>query len=124
MLEHAEADLAETALVWAELAFTLAALGRAEEFVALAERETRQSRWLDAGHQFALGRYEEAADTFADMGARTQEAYSRLRAAERLVEQGRRAEADAPLQRALAFYRSVGATPYVREGEALLAKTA
>ena len=32
------------------------------------------------------------------------------------------AEADAELKRALAFWRSVGATAYVREGEALLAE--
>ncbi len=48
----------------------------------------------------------------------------RLRAAERLVADGRRAEADVQLQKALAFYRSVGATRYIREGEALLAATA
>ena len=48
----------------------------------------------------------------------------RLRAAELLVADGRRAEADVQLQKALAFYRSVGATRYIREGEALLAATA
>ena len=48
----------------------------------------------------------------------------RLRAAESLVAQGRRAEADVQLQKALAFYRSVGATRFIREGEALLAATA
>jgi len=49
---------------------------------------------------------------------------ARLRAAKQLVEEGRRAEADAELNRALAFYREVGATTYVREGEALLAESA
>jgi hypothetical protein len=48
----------------------------------------------------------------------------RLRAAAQLVETGRRSEADEQLQRALAFWRSVGATRYVREGESLLAATA
>jgi hypothetical protein len=38
--------------------------------------------------------------------------------------QGRRAEADEQLQQALAFYRSVGATRYVRECEALLPASA
>ncbi len=37
---------------------------------------------------------------------------------------GRRAEADEQLQQALDFYRSVGATQYVRECEALLAVSA
>ena len=54
----------------------------------------------------------------------TSEAYCRLVAARELVEQGRRTEADAQLGRALAFYRSVGARRYVREGESLLAVSA
>jgi hypothetical protein len=37
---------------------------------------------------------------------------------------GRRGMADAQLQRALAFWRSVAATAYIREAEALLAATA
>jgi hypothetical protein len=40
------------------------------------------------------------------------------------VAEGRRAEADAQLEQALAFYRSVGATRYIREAEALLAVSA
>jgi hypothetical protein len=40
------------------------------------------------------------------------------------VEEGRRAEADVELQRSLAFWREMGATRYVREGEALLAASA
>ena len=58
------------------------------------------------------------------MGAGPHEAYARLRAAENLVREGRRAEADAELERALAFWRTAGATAYVREGEALLAASA
>jgi hypothetical protein len=57
---------------------------------------------------------------FAEMGAPRDEADARLCAAEKLVGEGRRTEADEQLQRALAFYRSVGATRYVREAEALL----
>ena len=48
----------------------------------------------------------------------------RLRRAEMLVAAGRRAEADAELQASLAFYRSVGATRYIREAEALFAASA
>jgi hypothetical protein len=59
-----------------------------------------------------------------EIGAATQAAFLRLRAAEQLVHEGRRAEADDQLSRALAFYRSVGATRYIREGEALLAASA
>jgi predicted ATPase len=60
----------------------------------------------------------------ATTGARPAEAYTRFRAAAELVDAGRRAEADAQLRRALAFWRSVGAVRYVREGDALLAATA
>ena len=65
-----------------------------------------------------------AADLLGEIGALSQEAFLRLRAAEQLVGEGRRAEADEQLNRALAFYRSVGATRHIREGEALLAASA
>jgi hypothetical protein len=48
----------------------------------------------------------------------------RLRAAETLAAQGHRIEANEQLDKALAFYRSVGATRYIREAEALVAATA
>jgi hypothetical protein len=48
-------------------------------------------------------------------------AEAHLVAAEKLIVAGRRTEADTHLQKALDFYRSVQATRYVREGEALLA---
>jgi hypothetical protein len=47
-----------------------------------------------------------------------------MRAAARLLAEGRRAEADLRLGRALAFHRSVGAKRYIREGEVLLATSA
>ena len=62
-----------------------------------------------------------AAEKMEREGRIAMAAYAHLRAAEQFVEEGRRAEADAHLQQALAFYRSVGATRYIREGEALLA---
>jgi hypothetical protein len=52
------------------------------------------------------------------------EAFYRLHAAEQLLAEGRRAEADGHPKPALAFYRAVGATRFVREGETLLAATA
>ena len=45
-------------------------------------------------------------------------------AAEALITDGRRAEADAELARALAYFRSVRATAYTGRGEALLAASA
>ena len=58
------------------------------------------------------------------MGARPYEAYVRLRAAEELAAGGRRSEADQELRRALDFWHAVGASTYVRQGEALLPASA
>jgi Asp-tRNA(Asn)/Glu-tRNA(Gln) amidotransferase C subunit len=55
------------------------------------------------------------------LGLRADEAQARLRAAQDLVAKGNRVAADEQLTRALGLFRSVGASRYVREGEALLA---
>ena len=68
--------------------------------------------------------YTEAAAALSDTREVADEAYARLRAAEQLSEAGRQAEASVELEQALAFYRSVGATRYIRRGEALLAASA
>jgi hypothetical protein len=47
------------------------------------------------------------------------EAYARLRAAEQLAAEGRRAEADDQLARAVAFFREARATRWLRQAEAL-----
>ena len=57
------------------------------------------------------------------MGLATLAAESRFAAGERLIEQGLYAEGEVELERALEFYRSVGASYYVERGEALLAGT-
>ena len=57
------------------------------------------------------------------IGALTEEARDRLWLASSLVDLNRRADAEVALESALAFYRSVGATRYVREGEALLGRS-
>ena len=64
------------------------------------------------------------ADIFAASGASTLEAEGRLLAAESSIEAGRIAEGEAELSRALAFYRSVGATFFIRHGERLLERSA
>jgi hypothetical protein len=45
----------------------------------------------------------------------------RLSAAERLIQDGRHAQASEQLDKALTFYRSVRATRYIRQAEQLLA---
>ncbi len=58
------------------------------------------------------------------MGAARSAALARLRAGRELTRTGRRAEADDQLRQALAFFRSVAATRFIREAEALLAASA
>lgn len=80
--------------------------------------------WLEAAIAFCTGDFQRSAEIYAEIGDKPEEAYARVRLAEALVAEERRAEADAELERALAFWRSVGATAYIREGEALLAASA
>jgi hypothetical protein len=80
--------------------------------------------WRSVVNALLQGDLVDVADRLGDLGLRPDEANTRLRAARELVSAGRRADADEQLRRALAFYRLVGATRYVREGEALLAASA
>jgi hypothetical protein len=104
------------------LAWTLVPLGRGTAF--LQGIPDADSPWVQAARAFAEGDLRRAADICAAIGAATEEARDRLWLAEWLIEQNRRTEADAELQRALAFYRLVGATRYIREAERLLAASA
>jgi class 3 adenylate cyclase/tetratricopeptide (TPR) repeat protein len=106
------------------LAVVLTELGRQGDMETIVESATVSTRWLDAARTYASGAFEEAADVYAEIGSVPDEAFARLRAAEALVAAGRRPEADAQLQQALAFYRSVGATAYIREAESLFAESA
>jgi tetratricopeptide (TPR) repeat protein len=103
-----------------DLAVVLVALGRQAEFPDTIGR----TPWRSAAAAYASGDFLGAAERYASIGALPEEAYARLRGAEALVREGRRAEADAELENALAFWRLVGATAYAREGEALLAASA
>jgi hypothetical protein len=72
----------------------------------------------------AQGRTAEAVELLANAGAATYAAHFRLLLADELAAPGRAAEATAERARAVEFYRSVGATRYIREGETVLWKTA
>jgi class 3 adenylate cyclase/tetratricopeptide (TPR) repeat protein len=104
-----------------ELAWILLTVGDASRYLALLDRQPRLTRWFEAARCAVVGEDVRCAEICAEIGTRPDEAYARLRAAKRLTAEGSRAEADAHLQKALSFYRSVGATRYIREGEALLA---
>jgi tetratricopeptide (TPR) repeat protein len=108
----------------ADIGLVLPLLGREGELLEGAAQTENHTPWFGAAIACVSGDFRGAADVYARMGALPEEAYARIRAAEAFVQEGRRAEADAELKRALPFWRSVGATAYVREGEALLAASA
>jgi class 3 adenylate cyclase/tetratricopeptide (TPR) repeat protein len=84
----------------------------------------RDSPWLVVGRALADQEFEAAAEALDTMGAARLAALARLRAAQQLAGTGRRAEADDQLRPALGFFRSVGATRFIRDAEALLAASA
>ena len=123
-LEHGERFvhvMNDTIIV--DAAWVMHDLGLGAEYAPLLERSADRP-WAEAGIAICTGDFRRAADVLAEIGYRPGEAYARLRAAKELVGQGKRAEADAELTPALAFWREVGATRYVRDGEALLAESA
>jgi class 3 adenylate cyclase/tetratricopeptide (TPR) repeat protein len=105
---------------WAvDLAWTLDALGRGHEFAETAERVASPTRWLGAVVAAVGGEFGTAAERFAEIGSRPDEAFARLQAARALMDGGRDHEARGELRRAVAFYGAVDATTYLREADAL-----
>ena len=104
-----------------DTAWAARALGREHDVEGILLPHAEANRWARAGLHIIRGELSEAADVLDLIGSVADLAYARLRAAEAFVEAGRRSEADEQLTRALTFYRSVGATRYVRQGESLLA---
>jgi class 3 adenylate cyclase/tetratricopeptide (TPR) repeat protein len=107
-----------------DLAWVAAELDCTTELGERLGRAQLSSKWYDAARALVQGDFVTVSTIFSEIGTLPDEAAARLRSAETFVAEGRRAEADEQLQRSLAFWRSVGATRYIREGEALLAKTA
>jgi tetratricopeptide (TPR) repeat protein len=107
-----------------DLPLILAELGREAEFLTATEKAVTSTPWLEAGRAVATGDLTGAAAIYAEIGAQEQEAKARLLAAERLVAEGRRAEANAQLTPALAYFRRVRGKAYIGRGEALLAESA
>jgi class 3 adenylate cyclase/tetratricopeptide (TPR) repeat protein len=98
--------------------------GLAGELRRVHERLRADHPWVMVARDILDERFADAAAGLLGIGDVANEAYARLRAAEQHAAVGRRAEAGAELDLALAFYRSVGATRYIRQGEALLAASA
>jgi tetratricopeptide (TPR) repeat protein len=105
-----------------DLLMVVSVVGREDRLLAGLAKVEQMSPWRKAAVAALSADPRAAAEIYRNMGAGPEEARARLQAAEQLVREGRRAEADAELEQALAFWRSVGATAYVREGEALLAE--
>jgi class 3 adenylate cyclase/tetratricopeptide (TPR) repeat protein len=95
-----------------ELAWGAERLDMVEVVAGWIERIPFASTWSDAARAILAGDFAQAADVFFQIGSLPDEARARLKAGE----SGDRAQ----LGRALEFYRSVGATHYARQCEALL----
>jgi tetratricopeptide (TPR) repeat protein len=108
-------------MVW-DAAWVAHQTGLEEPFRAFASETP--GIWTDRLVAVLDRNFEFVAERTEEEGRLTPAAMAHLHAAARLISEGRRAEADVHLQKALAFYRSVGATHYVRRGEALLAASA
>jgi tetratricopeptide (TPR) repeat protein len=104
--------------VWA-----FAAVGEPGEYLALVEREA-PSPWSEAALATCAGDFVAAAEIYARIGAVSPAAQARVLAAEVLLERGDRRGSAQQLAEAIAFYRSVGATRFIRDAERLLAATA
>jgi predicted ATPase len=114
--------------VWAantlfELACALHALGRPLDPLVSAAASHPGRVWHRAAAALAAGGTAEAVELLAAAGAATYAAHFRLLLADEFAAAGRIAEATAERGRALEFYNSVGATRYIREGEAVLGRT-
>ena len=117
-LARAHVDMAATTN---HLIFVAGQMGLRDEYLEIVE-QAPEGPWKDLIIVGAKGDLRGAGDLFATFGASSLEALARLFAGEELIEAGHRAEGAAELQKALEFYRSVGATFFVRRGEALLAE--
>jgi thioredoxin-like negative regulator of GroEL len=104
-----------------ELAWVAARIGRSAELQAkLAEVPHEGGHWRQLADLLLAGDAAIAADRLGEMTYWLSEADARLLAANQLVEQGRDEEAEEQLEKALAFFRSVGAVRFVGEAEALM----
>jgi tetratricopeptide (TPR) repeat protein len=121
----AQQGVLPTAPDWSgDLAVVLQALGRGPELLELLADAKTPTGWFEAASALASGEFQRAADLYDHIEAQPDAAFARLQAAKQLVGAGRRAEANAQLNRALTLFRRVSATSYLREGETLLAATA
>jgi tetratricopeptide (TPR) repeat protein len=101
---------------FADLALIATELGRQADYLAAAARSPQHHAWREAGTTAAAGDLVEAAALFGKIGARYEEAYARLLAAERGV--------PAELEAAYAYFAEQELDVYIRRCEALLRASA
>ena len=123
---HAAEAVAARTLAGTERPDAVLSIGARElaverELRVIVESSPAGDRWADAVWKSLEGDYVAAADAYEQMGLRSLEARARFRAAEQLLGDARENEAAEQLERALDFWRAVGATRYVRRAEALRA---
>jgi tetratricopeptide (TPR) repeat protein len=115
LIEHVRASTDWRIL---DFAFFAESLGYADELRPLVER-LPPTLMRAANLALVAGDYGGAAETLDAMGIPFAAADASRLAAARFARDGRRNEAEHQLEKALAFYRSVNATRYVRECEGL-----
>ena len=103
-----------------DLAYALELLGREGELVDVVADGAGSSAWLDAAVAFTSGEFELAAELFARIGSRPDEAFACLRAAEALAGAGHDLGDSGELDRALSFFRDVEAGAFVARARGLV----
>jgi hypothetical protein len=105
------------------VAIVLGSVGRGERALEEAGRGLA-TPWNEATTAWGRDDPSAAAEVLGRVGARGEEAFARLSAAERLADEGRLAEARVASAPASAFFREVGSGAFVRELESRLAEPA
>jgi tetratricopeptide (TPR) repeat protein len=102
-----------------EVACVARHFGREEDVRDRLERLSAISVWAAPAIAYLNGDFVEAAERYDAAGIPVYAARARLAAGRALAAAGRQADADEQLEAALAFFRPVGATRYLRQAEAL-----
>jgi class 3 adenylate cyclase/tetratricopeptide (TPR) repeat protein len=107
-----------------DLVIVAAELGVADPLRRAVQAAPRRDVWRGVAEAILSEEYEWAADLLDGTGSPVYAADARFLAARQLAARGSRAAANRQLEQAVAFWRSVGATRYLRESERLLAASA
>jgi Flp pilus assembly protein TadD len=100
-----------------------ATVGDPDEYRPLLDR-AEGTEWIEPGRHVCDCDFQAAAEAFERIGVVAPAAELRVIAAARLAAEGDRAGSQAQLARAIAFYRSVGASRWIHDAEALLPASA